>query len=423
VAALSIAQGASAAGTSTSPPAPAQNVVVIVKSGISVVQDAKNDGATPQNSFLGAVDGYSASLNAAQLARVKSDPNVVMVAPDQELSLTGPPSVRGLLGRGPGGNGQPSAGKPITSYRQFIPTDLERVGLQNSRLADVNGRGPNVDAGIAIVDGGVNPNPDLNVAGSVNCSDDPSGDVGDGSGHGTGVASVAAAIDNGFGIVGAAPGATVYNVKVFDDKGHAKRSNVICGLDWVIAHHNVIDVANMSFEFNRANDANDGDCGLKNHDAFHYAICRAQAAGVTLVAGAGNDAGNTKVDAPQSYPEVITVAGYQDTDGKPGGHGKVCGDGFHDADDMFATFSNFGPSVDLMAVADCNQVISNDGTLEWDSGTSFAGPAVAGAAADLIARDRQLTPFRVEQDLEATATHRHLGPDPYGYGLLDMSAL
>ena len=72
--------------------------------------------------------------------------------------------------------------------------------------------------------------------------------------------------------------------------------------------------------------------------------------------------------------------------------------------------------------ADCEQVIANDGTIEWDSGTSFAGPAVAGAAADLAAHFPHMDPAAIKAYLVQTATHQHLGSDPHGYGLLDMSS-
>jgi subtilisin len=237
------------------------------------------------------------------------------------------------------------------------------------------------------------------------------------------VAGIAAAIDNDFGVVGTAPGARLYNVKVFGDDGNADLSNILCGLDWVLANRSEINVVNMSFE-DTGDVTNDNDCGLTTDDPFHMAICQAYADGITLVAGSGND--GTKItpdEVPQAYPEVITVGGYQDTDGVPGGHGSACGDGFGDADDQWASWSNRGPQVALMAVADCNQVIANDGTIEWDSGTSFASPAVAGAAADLSAHYPNIDPAAIKAYLVKTATHQHLGSDPHGYGLLDMAGL
>ena len=145
--------------------------------------------------------------------------------------------------------------------------------------------------------------------------------------------------------------------------------------DWVIAHRNEINVANMSFE-DTGDVTNDNDCGLKSHDPFHIAICQAYADGITLVAGSGTTAPRSPRTRSRRLPEVITVGGYEDTDGFPGGHGAACGDGYGLPMTRGRPFADWGPQVALMAVADCEQVIANDGTIEWDAGTSFSGPAV-----------------------------------------------
>jgi len=423
---IMLGSSGSALGAATSPAASgSQPFVVILKGDLTatqVLQDARTDGASPRRTYNYALSGYSADLTSDARNRAAADPNVAMVVPDHLFKLA-----PALGGGHPGGNGavgnnhQP-AGLPVVDYSQFIPTALERIFLQDSVLAGVNGGGPEVNAGIAIVDSGITPNPDLRIAGGVDCSDDTTPDLNDVYGHGTEVAGVAAAIDNSFGVVGTAPGARLYDVKIGDSDGNIYLSNALCGLDWVIAHRSEINVVNMSFE-DTGDVTNDNDCGLKSHDPFHTAICQAYADGITLVAGSGNDGTQiTQDEVPQAYPEVITVGGYLDSDGVPGGRGAACGDGYGFPDDMWAPFADFGPQVALMAVADCNQVIANDGTIEWDAGTSFSGPAVAGAAADLSAHFPFLRPATIKAYLVQTATHQNLGSDPYGYGLLDMAS-
>jgi subtilisin len=417
--------GGSALGATALPASSgSQQYVVILKgteTAAQVLQDAKADGAIPRRTYSYALSGYSADLSSTARSSAEADPNVAMVVPDRSFKLA--PALGGGHPRGMdavGNNHQP-AGLPVTDYSQFIPTALERIFLQDSVLAGVNGGGPEVNAGIAIVDSGITPNPDLRIAGGVDCSDDTTPDLNDEYGHGTEVAGVAAAIDNSFGVVGTAPGARLYDVKIGDSDGNIYLSNALCGLDWVIAHRYEINVVNMSFE-DTGDVTNDNDCGLKSHDPFHTAICQAYADGITLVAGSGNDGAQiTQDEVPQAYPEVITVGGYQDTDGLPGGFGSACGDGYGDADDMWASWSDWGPQVALMAVADCEQVIANDGTIEWDSGTSFSGPAVAGAVADLAAHFPFLTPAAIKAYLVQTASHQ-VGSDPHGYGLLDMAS-
>jgi subtilisin len=434
---LVLGNGGAALGATASPAgAGSQRYIVVLKGNASatqVLQDAKVDGASPQRTYSHAISGYSADLSLEARNRAEADPNVAMVVPDGAFHLTSSHSTSNPSGVQPnwgggtvGNNGQP-AGQPVVDYSQFIPTSLERVFLQDSRLARVKVRptrpGHVVDAGIAVIDTGITPNPDLNIADGVDCSDDTTPDLSDGYGHGTEVAGIAAAIDNSFGVVGTAPGARLYDVKIFDNEGNGDLSNVLCGLDWVLANHSEINVVNMSFE-DRRDVKNDNDCGQTSDDPFHMAICQAYADGITLVAGSGNEGIKvTQGQAPQAYPEVITVGGYDDSDGVPGGHGTACGDGYGFSDDTWASFADWGPQVALMAVADCEQVIANDGTIEWDAGTSFAGPAVAGAAADLAAHYPTMDPAAIKAYLVKTATHQHLGSDPHGYGLLDMAGL
>ena len=107
----------------------------------------------------------------------------------------------------------------------------------------------------------------------------PSGD--DKCGHGTQVAGVAAAKDNSVGILGVAPGARVWAVKVLEfDKSTGKcegsMSSAIAGINFVTRNAHEIDVANLSF-----------GCLCKS-DALHEAISRSIAAGVMYVVAAGN---------------------------------------------------------------------------------------------------------------------------------------
>ena len=90
------------------------------------------------------------------------------------------------------------------SAGQTIPTGIQRV---NGPLP-----GP-FTAPIAILDTGVGPHPDLNVVSDYSCISGKSATQ-DQNGHGTHVAGIAAAIDNGYGVVGVAPGTPIHNVKV-----------------------------------------------------------------------------------------------------------------------------------------------------------------------------------------------------------------
>jgi subtilisin len=194
----------------------------------------------------------------------------------------------------------------------------------------------------------------------------------DDNGHGTHVAGIAAAIDNDRGIVGVAPGARVWAVKVLAADGGGSFSDVICGLDWVVANRNTIDVVNLSL----SGQGSDGPC---ESSPLHQAICNVVNSGVTVVVAAGNQGTDASTRVPANFDEVITVSAMADSDGAPGQDGPPTCSG--QADDTFFAFSNFGADIDIAAPGDCIDSLWNDGTVRSESGTSSASPHVAGAVA------------------------------------------
>ena len=93
--------------------------------------------------------------------------------------------------------------------------------------------------------------------------------------HGTSVAGIAAAKDDSQGIVGMAPGARLWAVKVLDHSGQGSDSDVIAGVEYVTDNADRIDVVNLS-------SGGDGP-----DEALHTAITKSVARGVTYVVGQG----------------------------------------------------------------------------------------------------------------------------------------
>jgi subtilisin family serine protease len=331
-------------------------------------------GLTRQHLFRRALKGFSAVISPTRLAAIQRDPRVRYVVPDQE----------------------------VEAFDQTIPPGITRIGTDLNPVAAINGLDERVDIGIAIIDTGINFNhPDLNVAGGVcitgtyynfgsSCSSPE-----DQHGHGTHVAGTAAALDNGIGVVGVAPGARLYAVKVLDRQGSGSTSQVIAGIDWVTLNAPAlgIRVANMSLG---GSGADDGNCGLTNNDPMHTAICRSVAAGVTYVVAAGNSSADARTAVPAAYDEVITVSAMVDTNGQDGGLGPSTSYG---ADDSFASFSNFGPDVDLTAPGVNIYSTYLSGGYTTMSGTSMAAPHVTGAVALYLAQNPSASPAQVRQAL------------------------
>jgi len=211
----------------------------------------------------------------------------------------------------------------------------------------------------------------------------------DDNGHGTHCAGIVAAKDNGEGVVGVAPEADLYAVKVLNSGGSGYESDVIAGIQWSVSQG--IDVISMSF----------GGSGHSQslQDACDEAYYRSD---IVIVAAAGNN-GNPpgkgdNVDYPARYDSVIAVAAT-------------------DSNDNRARWSSTGPAVELAApgVSIYSTVPGGYGT---KSGTSMACPHVAGTAALAIGEGN------VRQCLQNTAEDLgDLGFDTkYGYGLVDAEA-
>src|SRR5215207_10184380 len=335
-------------------------------------EHARAQGATVGYVYSNALHGYAAQMSAPAAARIARDPRVRWVQPDREVRATA----------------------------QTTPTGINRADAELSPTAKINGLDQRVDVDVAIIDTGIDlDHPDLkvNAAGAKNCSTGRSAD--DGNGHGTHVAGTVGALDNAAGVVGVAPGARLWPVRVLNNAGSGSWSSVICGIDFVTAHANEIEVANMSLG---GTGSDDGNCGNTNQDAMHQAICRSVRAGVTYAVAAGNESDDAKNHVPAAYDEVITVSALADFNGQPGGGAApTCRS---DVDDTFADFSNYGRDVDLIAAGVCILSTWKGGGYNPISGTSMATPHVTGAAALYKSTHPSASPAQVKSALQAAGT-------------------
>jgi len=246
---------------------------------------------------------------------------------------------------------------------------------------------------IAIIDSGVDYNhPDLNdnYAGGwdfVNNDDDPMDD----DGHGTHVAGTIAAEDNDVGVVGVAPEARIYALKVLEG-GTGDYSDVIAALEWAV--RNGIQVTNNSY-------GSSGDPGAVVKAAFDNAY----AAGVLHVAAAGNNGlppgRGDNVIYPARWEKVIAVAATDESNNR-------------------ARWSSTGPDVELAAPGvNINSTLPGGG-YGGMSGTSMASPHVAGTAALVITAGITGNDAVRQQLVDTADDLGDTGLDPkYGYGLVD----
>ncbi|SCL13497.1 Peptidase inhibitor I9 [Micromonospora rhizosphaerae] len=374
-----------ATGTATAAPSTSGYIVMLRDSAASpsvAAEHARAYGASVSHVYQYSIHGYSAQMSATAAARIAKDSRVLLVQPDGVATIDA----------------------------QTTPTGIDRADAELSPTAKINGVDERVDVDVAVIDTGIDlTHPDLNVytAGAKNCSTGRSAN--DGNGHGSHVAGTIGALDNGVGVVGMAPGARVWPVRVLNNAGSGSFSDIICGIDYVTAHAGEIEVANMSL----GGSGSDSACG-SNKDAMHEAICRSVAAGVTYAVAAGNETDNAANHVPAAYDEVITVSALADFNGQPGGGAApTCRT---DVDDTIADFSNFGADVDLMAPGVCIYSTWKGGGYNTISGTSMASPHVAGGAALYKATHPTATPSAVKSALQSAGTTNYSWPagDPDG---------
>jgi subtilisin len=350
-----------------------------------------------------AVKGFAARLSRADVRALRDDPEVALVAPDRRVTARDDV---------PLADGEPLAPPGIRRIRAATAS----TGRQSSSVS------------VAVLDTGIDlDHPDLASAHGKNCVT-PLFQAADDNGHGTHVAGTIAARNDGAGVMGVAPGTTVYSVKVLNASGVGLTSQIICGIDWVTANKSSLNlkVANMSLGGPGSNDAN---CGRTDGEPEHQAICRSTQAGVTYVVAAGNDGwdiGDDPEDTPAAYPEVLTVAAMADSDGLGGATGPVpsCREG--ESDDRYASFSNYATRV-----ADKVHMIAAPGvcvrsTWRGDgyatiSGTSMASPHVAGAVALCLGEGGAAgpcagrTPAQIVQHMRSEAYYYRSTHPSYGY--------
>lgn len=276
---------------------------------------------------------------------IPTEPTPTEPIPTEPISVEPEPSDPALIEPAPT---EPAPSEPIaSSYQKISPLPGETLPWNVA----MNGYGDGTGKTVWLIDSGIDTDhPDLNV--DINRSASMIygvESVEDGFGHGTSVAGIIAAKNNGSGIVGVAANATVVALRVFDDTGYGTMSRAISAVNYVINYAKPGDVVNMSL-------------GGGVSSTLDNAVRTAADKGILFAIAAGNSAVDCSVNSPARVdaPGVYTVSAM---------------DRYH----QFWSGSNYGAPVDFTAPGvNITTTKIGGGTGSAGSGTSLAAPHVAG---------------------------------------------
>ncbi len=271
---------------------------------------------------------------------------------------------------------------------------------------------------IAIVDSGIDSSKVADfgsrIEASVNFVSSEPGVTGDPLGHGTMVAGIAAGAAPNH--VGASPSSPLVDVRVADSQGQAQTSDVIAGLDWILQNKDQLNIRVVNISLGSSASS------TVAFDPLDQAVEQLWLDGLVVVVAAGNNGQKdapVPIGSPANDPFVITVgaldehqsAGTSDDFRAPWSS-------YGTTDDGFAKPDISAPGRYMVAPVPAGSLLTQehpdrcpggsktliDNGYMWMSGTSFAAPVVAGAAAQVLALHPNWTPNQVKGALMDTAS-------------------
>ncbi|WP_192805292.1 S8 family peptidase [Noviherbaspirillum aerium] len=304
--------------------------------------------------FSHAAKGFAVDLTPDQVEALRAEPTVAYIEPDQ----------------------------PVKIDAQSMPWGIDRIEADRSSTLAGNGSGAVSNVNVYVIDTGIAAHSDLNLVAHLNFIDTNNTDC---NGHGTHVAGSIAARDNTSAVVGVAPGARLYGLKVLDCAGSGSTSAIIKAVDWVTANAVKPAVANMSL-------------GGGASQALDDAVRRSVASRVFYSVAAGNSGVNACNVSPAR-------AGFNDG----GLDNGIVTTAAIDQYNREPSWSNYGQCVNVWAPGVNIVSTRAGGGTATMSGTSMAAPHVAGAAALFLSRNTAATPAQVEAALRTYAVSTGTG--------------
>lgn len=279
--------------------------------------------------YADAIVAFTAKLSKEEMQSLKNDPEIAGVYTDYEIAYLLP-----------------------TIKTSEIALDPPDCFLQ---VAGGAGDGSHNGKWIWILDTGVElDHPDLKVNKAKSVSFVSGESANDINGHGTHVAGIAAAKNDGIGMTGISAGAPIVPVKIADVYGRFTTSSLLAGLNYVSKYDVLGDVINLSL-------GSYPSSSCQNTDPVIAAILALANEGTFVCIAAGNEGGNASFSYPACIeaPRVITVSAIN-------------------CNSSCTSYSNYGPGVDFLAVGTNVYSCYKNKSYTTMTGTSMATPVVTG---------------------------------------------
>jgi hypothetical protein len=308
-----------------------------------LVDDKEIATGNVRDRIEGRIKGFTGRLTRAQIAELRNNPDVATIEAEQIIAL-GKSNKPGSFSSTPTTTTTLTATGTVSATLTLQAGEILPAGVATVGYGDGTGKTA------WVIDSGVDlTHPDLNVD-KVRSVSFVTGitSVQDVYGHGTMVAGIIGAKNNGSGIVGVAANATIVALRVLNDSGSGTLTALIKAVNHVVTYGKAGDVMNISI-------------GASASSTLDNAIKNAAAKGIFISIAAGNSSSDCSTTSPQrvNAPNVYTVSAM-------------------DNNKNFYINSSFGAPVDRSAPGIQVQTTAKGGGYTQGTGTSFAAPHVAG---------------------------------------------
>lgn len=323
-----------------------------------------------QDKVLEVDDICALKINATEQQVDKiTEENDVMISEDIMLNATSNETIQIETGS-------------IKSDNEGTEWNIKMINAENSKK---EGRTQKVK--VAILDSGIDYTDEIDVKKRINLvpgEENVFTPFEDTTGHGTSIAGIIAAKDNGEGITGINPNVEIYSARILDDNNQAPLSRVVEGIYWAI--NEKVNIISISFGTNQ------------NTEVLHKAIKDAYNTGILIIASAGNNGG--AVEYPAAYNEVMAV-------------------GSVDASGTLSDTSSRGKQLDIVAPGECVKTTGSFGGELITSGTSISVPHVVGVASLLWEKDTDCSNEFIK-DLLVASSNKSNDKITGNRGILDL---